>query len=354
MPLFVVMLLVQALGLAVLYATSLSNPSMTIFWKQLLFASVGLILFFVFAFYNYHSLSKMNRIAYPVIIIVLIYVLFFARDIRGSSRWIDFGFFQLQPAEFAKVILVIVLARWFGLRQALVNSWKHMLMTLVMTAIPFVLVLLEPDLGSSLVLASVWGGMILLSPISKKYIIALLVSFLIISGFSWEFLLHDYQRLRVEVFLNPDLDPKGKGYNVKQATIAVGSGQLFGRGLGKGLQSQLKFLPERQTDFVFASAAEEIGYFGSSVLLGFYIFMIYRLYTIMQKSKDYLGRYLTMGVLCVFFVQIIINIGMNMGIMPVTGIPLPFMSYGGSALLVSYICLGIVQNVVMQSRSLRF
>ena len=352
-PLVVAMLLLQALGLTVLYSTSLSNSSMSIFWRQLLFAGVGLGLFFVFAFYNYHNLSKANRIVYPLILLLLFYVLFFARDIRGSSRWIDFGFFQLQPAEFAKVALVIVLARWFGLKQALVNSWSHIGVTLVLAAVPFVLVLLEPDLGSSLVIASIWGGMILISPISKRLLLGLFVAFLVVAGLSWQFLLHDYQKNRVEVFLDPNLDPKGKGYNVRQATIAVGSGRLFGRGLGKGLQSQLKFLPERQTDFVFAAAAEEIGFIGSSVLLGLYGFLLYRITLIIRNSKDYLGRFLAMGVFCIFFVQVLINIGMNMGVMPVTGIPLPFMSYGGSALFVVYIALGMIQNVTIQSKALR-
>lgn len=354
LPLFIIMVLIQALGLLVLYSTSLSNASLNIFWRQLLFTTAGLVLFFVFAFYNYHNASKANRIVFPILLIVLLFVLIFGREIRGSSRWIDFGFFRFQPAEFAKITLAIVLARWFALRQHLVNSWRYVFVTIILALTPFVLVLLEPDLGSAIVLFSVWAGMLLASPINRKFLAIFALGFVFVAAFGWAFVLQDYQRQRLEVFLNPELDPQGKGYNVRQATIAVGSGRILGRGLGKGLQSQLKFLPERQTDFIFAAASEEIGFLGSGALVLLYGFLLFRLITIMQNSKDYLGRYLLMGVFCIFFTHIVVNIGMNMGVMPVTGIPLPFMSYGGSALFVSYITLGIAQNVAIQSKALRF
>lgn len=346
-------LLLQSLALSVLYSTSLANPNMSIFYKQLLFAVCGWVFFIFFAFYNYHSLAKVNRLIYPGILFLLVYVLFFSRDIRGSSRWIDLGFFQLQPAEFTKFFLTIVLARWFSLKQALVNSWKYITVTILLTALPAVLILLEPDLGSAIAVSTIWIGMILVSPISKKLLATLVLIFVISVGLSWEFLLMDYQKHRLEVFLDPNLDPKGKGYNVRQATIAVGSGQFLGRGLGKGLQSQLKFLPERQTDFVFAAAAEETGLIGVSVILGLYGYILYRLVLGMQQAKDYLGKYLLAGFFSVIVLQIVVNIGMNIGIMPVTGIPLPFFSYGGSSLIVSYMMMGVVQSVLMQAKTMK-
>ncbi len=187
-----------------------------------------------------------------------------------------------------------------------------------------------------------------------EIIIIFMIASIAFAGVAWQYVLQDYQHKRIEVFLNPDKDPKGKGYNVRQAIIAVGSGEMFGRGLGRGLQSQLKFLPERQTDFIFASASEEIGFIGVSVLLGLYYLLFRRLLRIMKYARDDLAMYITGGVLFLFLAQVIINIGMNIGLLPVTGIPLPFLTYGGSSLLVTCIALGIVQNVARQSKALRF
>jgi rod shape determining protein RodA len=170
----------------------------------------------------------------------------------------------------------------------------------------------------------------------------------------WQFVLHDYQRVRLETFLDPNLDPRGRGYNVRQAIIAVGSGEAFGRGLGKGLQSQLKFLPERQTDFIFATAAEEIGFLGSALMVLLYALLMWRMLMVAARARDELGRYLAYGIFFFFFFQVTINIAMNLGLAPVTGIPLPLLSYGGSSLLVTFLALGIVHNISWQSRALRF
>jgi rod shape determining protein RodA len=354
LPLLIVSGLILAVGLVVLYSTSVSGGTLQIFYRQLIFAGFGLIVFFIFSSYNYHKLSKQNRIIYVVLILALAALLIFGREIRGSTRWIDLGFFRVQPAEFAKVIVLTGLSRWLFLRRGQINSWKNIAVTFLYTALPAGLIILEPDLGSALVIMGIWFGMLLVSPMRKTYLLGFIVLALISAGIGWKFVLQDYQKNRVEVFLNPDLDPRGQGYNVRQAIIAVGSGEIVGRGLGRGLQSQLKFLPERQTDFIFASAAEEIGFLGSIALLGLYYFLIRRLIKIIQYAKDDLGYFLTSGVLFLFLVQVIINMGMNMGILPVTGIPLPFLTYGGSSLIVSFIALGIVQNVARQSRILRF
>ncbi len=353
-PLLIVSGLLLLIGLAVQYAVSLSGGTIEIFYRQLIFSLVGTVLFLFFAFYNYHRLSKLNRIAYLVLIAALVFLLIFGVQIRGSARWIELGFFRLQPAELAKVIVGIGLARWLYLKRGQINTWKSFLTTFAYAAVPALLIFLEPDLGSSAIVMAVWFGLMLLSPLRKKYIIIFLIASLVFAGVTYEFVLQDYQHKRVEVFLNPDKDPKGKGYNVRQAIIAVGSGELFGRGLGRGLQSQLKFLPERQTDFIFASASEEIGFLGVSVLLGLYYLLFRRLIRIMKYARDDLAMYITGGILFLFLAQVIINIGMNIGLLPVTGIPLPFMTYGGSSLLVTCIALGIVQNVARQSKALRF
>jgi rod shape determining protein RodA len=354
MPLLIVSGLLLLIGLAIQYAVSLSGGTLEIFYRQLIFSLAGVVLFLFFASYNYHRLAKINRIVYVVLLLSLVYLLIFGDPIRGSARWIELGFFNLQPAELAKIIIGIGLARWLYIKRGQINSWKNFGITFLFAAVPAFLIFLEPDFGSAAVVMAVWFGIMLISPLRKFYIIIFMLGMLVFAGFAWQFILRDYQHQRVEVFLDPDKDPRGKGYNVRQAIIAVGSGELFGRGLGRGLQSQLKFLPERQTDFIFASASEEIGFVGVTALLVLYYLLFRRLLIIMKYSRDDLAMYITGGILFLFIAQTLINIGMNIGLLPVTGIPLPFLTYGGSSLIVTCIALGIVQNVARQSKALRF
>ncbi len=353
-PLLIVSGLLILAGLAIQYSVSLSGGTLDIFYRQAVFSVIGIILFLLFAFYSYHKLAKLNRVVYPLLLFALIYLLIFGDPIRGSARWIDFGFFQLQPAELAKVIIGLGLARWLYINRGQINSWKNLLITFAYAALPAFLILREPDLGSAVIVMAVWFGVMLVSPVRRTFIIMFLIASVIFAGVAWKFILHDYQRQRVEVFLEPDKDPKGQGYNVRQAIIAVGSGEWLGRGLGRGLQSQLKFLPERQTDFIFASSAEEIGFMGCISLLVLYYLLLRRLMFIMRYARDDLAMYITAAVLFLFMAQIFINIGMNIGLLPVTGIPLPFLTYGGSSLLVLCVALGIVQNIARQSKALRF
>ncbi len=354
LPLLVVSGLLLSGGLAVQYAISLGEGDLSQFWRQSIYAIGGIIAFILLSNYNYQRLAKYNRVIYPVLIVSLIYLLVFGDPIRGSARWIDFGFFQLQPAELAKVIVLIGLSRWLYMNRGQINSWRNIAITFAYAALPAGLIFFEPDLGSSLIVLAVWFGQILISPIRKIFLVGLIVSAVIVAGVGWEFVLRDYQKQRVEVFLNPDSDPQGQGYNVRQAMIAVGSGQWFGRGLGQGVQSGLKFLPEKHTDFVFASASEEIGLLGSISILALFIILLSRLIVLMKRARDDLAMYLAGGVLFLFASQFTINVGMNIGLLPVTGIPLPFFTAGGSSMLVTAIALGVVQNVAKQSRVLRF
>ncbi len=299
-------------------------------------------------------LAKANRIIYVVFILLLVYLEIFGTVIRGGTRWLDLGFFRFQPAEFVKLVVIFGLARLLYLKRGQINSLQTLAWSFAYALVPAGLVILEPDLGSAIIILSLWLGIILLSPINKKFLAIMFISFLVVSGLSWKFFLKDFQKDRIMVFIDPKLDPRGKGYNVRQATIAVGSGQFTGRGLGKGVQSQHKFLPERQTDFIFAAGSEEIGFIGSFSLLGLYFFLFSRIVKIMKKSKDDLGMYIAGGVLFFFFGHVVINIGMNIGLLPVTGIPLPFVSAGGSSLIVSLMALGVVQNIAVQSKALRF
>ncbi len=353
-PLLIVSGLLLCSGLAIQYAISLGEGDLEIFYRQLVYALGGIVVFVLIANYNYQLLSKHNRIAYVLLLVFLVYLLLFGDPIRGSARWIDLGFFRLQPAELAKIIVVIGLARWISINRGQINSWKNFFITFLYAAIPAVLIFLEPDLGSSSIVMAVWFGIILFSPLKKYYIAIFMIISIILAGFSWQFLARDYQKERVEVFLQPDKDPRGKGYNVRQAIIAVGSGQWFGRGLGQGVQSGLKFLPEKHTDFVFAASSEEIGLIGSGSILVLFYILFSRLIKIIKRARDDLSLYMTAGILFLFAAQSIINIGMNIGLLPVTGIPLPFITYGGSSMLVSAIALGIAQNIAKQSRVLRF
>lgn len=342
------------LGLTLLYGTSRADSSQTIFHRQLLFAVIGVCGYVGTSYYSYQSLAKANRWWYVLLLPLLIYLLTFARSIRGSSRWIDVGFFNFQPGEFAKIVVILGLSRWLYLRRGEINSWKNIAITALYTAIPGLLIMLEPDLGSTIVIVGVWAGILTVSWVNRKYLAGIVLAFVLVSGIGWQFFLKDFQKQRIEVFLDPSLDPRGRGYNVRQATIAVGSGQWFGRGLGRGLQSQLKFLPERQTDFIFATTAEEIGFVGCSGLLVLYAIVLFRIWRVALHARDELGKYIASGVFFMLLVQVMVNIGMNIGLLPVTGIPLPLLSYGGSSFIVVCISLGIVQNIALQSKALRF
>ena len=353
-PLQVAMLLLAIVGLTLLYSTTLSSGSNSIFVRQALFLLVGLAGFLFFSFFDYHALAKANRVIYVVFIILLIYLVVLGSHIKGSKRWIDLGIFNFQVAEFIKISVILGLSRLMYLRRGEINRWPNIIWSFLYAFIPATLILLEPDLGSAIVLMSIWAGIILISPIKKKFLVILLLSACLVAGLGWKFALKPFQRDRVKVFLDPQLDPQGKGYNVRQAAIAVGSGQLLGRGLGKGMQSQHKFLPERQTDFIFAASSEEIGFLGTTTLLILYFFLFFRILKIIRMARDDLGMYIAAGVFFLFFTHVVVNIGMNVGLLPVTGIPLPFISAGGSSLIVELTCLGIIQNIAMQSKILRF
>lgn len=353
-PLLIVSGLLLLAGLAIQYAVSVSGDTMEIFYRQLIFSGVGIVLFFGLASYNYHKLAQLNRIVYVIVLLALVYLLIFGDPIRGSASWIELGFFRLQPSELVKIVVGIALARWLYLRRGQINSPKNLVVTFLYAAIPSALILYQPDFGSASIVMAIWFGLMVISPVRRIFIVGFLVLAIATAGFAWAFMFEDYQKQRVEVFLDPDKDPRGQGYNVRQAIIAVGSGELFGRGLGRGLQSQLKFLPERQTDFIYASAAEEVGFVGSAAILGLFYLLFWRLLKIMKYARDDLAMYITGAVLFLFIAHVIINIGMNIGMLPVTGIPLPFLTYGGSSLLVVCLALGIVQNIAKQSKALRF
>ncbi|MBX4191586.1 MAG: rod shape-determining protein RodA [Candidatus Doudnabacteria bacterium] len=346
-------LLLLILGLLMIYSTTLESDT-NLLLRQIIFAGLGFIFMFTIAFFDYRKIKTFTPLLYVIIVASLIFVWFMGTQVRGSTRWIDLGIFRIQPAEFAKIVSVIIMAKFLDRAGEKIKIPRYVILCALYIAIPAGLVLIEPDLGSSIVIFSIWLGMIMFSKINRKHLAYLFLALIVASSFSWFFVIKEYQKARIETFLNPSSDPKGSGYNVLQSIIAVGSGSITGRGVGRGLQSQLKFLPERQTDFIFASTAEELGLFGSVFILGLFGVIFIRLIKSIKQARDNFGMYLSLGIFFMLLVQVIINIGMNIGLLPVTGIPLPLVSYGGSSLLTTMISLGLIQSIVARQKALRF
>ncbi len=346
--LFILMVLLIILGLSVQYSLSLATeaPGLNNFTKQFIFALVGLILFFGLILVDFRFVGAASWLIYILIFLLLVGVLIFGQTLRGVKGWLNFGFFNLQPTELAKLAAIIVLAKfWQASRQPVRVS--HLLVSFALILPLAFLIIRQPDLGSALIIIILWLGIFLLVNRNKKYVLWLLIILILISSFAWVFFLEDYQKNRILTYINPHRDPLGQGYQVAQSIVSVGSGQFFGRGFGLGTQSQLRFLPASETDFVFAVLAEELGLVGCLLLLGFYLALLGRLIRIARTVYDNFSQILVLGVTLYFFFQMVINIGMNIGLAPVIGVPLPFISYGGSSLLVSIIALALVESVII-------
>jgi len=340
------------LGLAAIYSVELSygDSDFLNIQKQVIAAVGGATVFFLVTGSNYHLLRNYALISYVMGIVLLIGVLAFGSTIRGTTGWFAFGPVSFQPVEFMKVALAVALAAYFSRRARVDFGWRELLESGAITAAPVGLILLQPDLGSALLLFGMWGILVLFAGMKKRQMIALFVLCAVVSALSWTFLLAPYQKDRILTFTNPASDPLGQGYNVTQAIIAVGAGGWFGRGLGFGSQSQLKFLPESQTDFIFAVIAEELGFVGVLLLLGAFTVVFSRIWLLASRTRDDFASFLLIGIGGVLFIQFFINVGMNVGLLPVTGIALPLVSYGGSSLLFTFVMLGIIESVATRSR----
>lgn len=323
------------------------------FEKQVAWVAFSLIIFFVFSFLDFRFLKRTDILLsiFVFFCLVLLLLFIFGRVAHGSKSWFDFGLFSFQPVDMIKLILVLILAKYFSRRHVEINDIKHIFISGFYALVPVVLVLFQPDFGSSMILFFIWLGMVLVSGISKKHL--LLVFFVGVFVFSmlWIFVFESYQKDRILSFINPLADVHGSGYNAFQSTIAVGSGQVLGKGLGFGTQSRLKFLPEPQSDFIFASFAEEWGFVGSVTLLLLYALVIWRILVAASFGATNFEILFSMGIAIFFMSHILINVGMNLGLLPVTGIPLPFMSYGGSHLLTEFMGLGILMSMRRYGRS---
>lgn len=336
--------LILSMGMLALYSFSETAAGNVYFGKQLFFACLGIGAMFFIGALDYRHIARLSTLLYFITLGVLLLVLFIGEPVRGTVGWISIGGFQVQPVEFAKLTLIVFLASFISKKSTELGEWTRLIASLFLVAIMIGLVLKQPDLGSSLVLLFIWGSMILVSGIRLKHLLVLTLLGGCLLGIGWT-MLADYQKARLETFVNPELDPQGSGYNVLQSMVAVGSGGFTGKGIGHGSQSQLNFLPEKHTDFIFAVLAEELGLIGAGLILFLYALFLYRIHRTAERASDNVGYLISVGVFALFFIQIVINLGMNMGLLPVTGLPAPFLSYGGSSLLASFMAVGLLLSI---------
>ena len=321
--------------------------------KQMIFLAIGIVLMFAMSLVDYHRLLDISHWAYGIGLLSLVAVKLVGQRVLGARRWINLGGgAHFQPSEWMKLVLIVVAARFFwvvvvggrGLR------WPDIFKAFALIGIPMLLVLIQPDLGTSLTYAPVLVAGLFLGGLTLRQAIILLLGFALIGGAVWRSgkILKPYQKARLTAFVDPDTDPRGSGYQIRQSKIAVGSGGLWGKGTNKGTQTQGDFLPIPYTDFIFAAFCEEHGFLGATGVLLLYFLILVRLIQNAQTAADPPGTFIVMGIAAVMLFQIAINVGMCVGMMPVTGIPLPLMSYGGSSVIFSFLALGIVMNIRMR------
>ncbi|MBR1760370.1 MAG: rod shape-determining protein RodA [Schwartzia sp.] len=321
--------------------------------RQGIFAILNIALAVFLMNFDYKMLQRYGMRLYWINLALLLAVMLFGHSALGAQRWIQIGPVSVQPSEFSKVIMIISLAALLEDRVGKLNTLQDLLPIVGFVGLPFLLVLKQPDLGTSLVFIAIFLGMVFAAGVNLKLLGAFFGVGLLASPLLWHFL-KDYQKMRILVFLDPNVDPLGSGYHIIQSEIAIGSGQLFGKGLFEGTQSQLDFLPENHTDFIFAVVGEELGFVGAAVLLVLYLVLLWRGVRIAQDASDTFGMLLAVGITSMLAFHVLVNIGMTMGIMPVTGIPLPLMSYGVSALSTNIIAIAILLNIYVKKQRLLF
>ncbi|WP_101913187.1 rod shape-determining protein RodA [Megasphaera vaginalis (ex Bordigoni et al. 2020)] len=314
---------------------------------------INLLLILFFARFDYMQLKRFHKPLYIINLLMLVAVMFVGTSALGAQRWIQVGPITLQPSEFSKLIMIICLAAVLSDKVNKLNTVRDIFPIALFVGIPFLLVLKQPDLGTSLVFLAISLGMLFIANINLALLRRVGIAALILAPVGW-FFMKDYQKSRIMVFLDPNVDPFGAGYHIIQSKIAIGSGLLFGKGIFQGTQSQLNFLPENHTDFIFSVIGEELGFLGCFFILFLYFILIYRALLTAKDCKDSFGMLLATGIIAMWSFQILVNVGMTCGIMPVTGIPLPFMSYGVSALTTNMMGLGLLLNIYMHQQKMIF
>lgn len=348
-PLFIATMLLCAVGMAAVYSIDLSRGVELIYLrKQLIAFGIGFVLLFLAAFTQYSFFRAHAKIFYGFCLLLLVAVLIFGRNIRGTTGWFNLGGFSFQPVELAKLGVIVILSYIISNFGRRFERPLFFFGTMVITGLAMGLVMLQPDFGSAVILGSIWFGLMLLVGARKKFIVGLLVAGVIGAIFAWFFLFQDYQKERVLTFIDPSRDALDSGYNITQAMIAIGSGQWWGRGLGFGSQSQLRFLPEAQTDFVFSAIGEELGFAGALFTVMLFVVVLWRLLVIVKRTDDDFAASIASGIAIVLFAQFTINVGANLGLLPITGVTLPFVSYGGSSLMINLLMIGVAESLVVK------
>ncbi len=348
-------LLASALAISLLgLVTMHSFPGENAFFeRQIVWIGLALSVFFVASMPEYRFLRRTPVVValFSGVIFLLGLLFLLGSVVKGAQERFDLGLFFVQPSDPAKIVLIVLLAKYFSRRHVEIAHLRHILVSGAYAALLLVLVFFQPDFGSAIIAASIWLGMVLVAGISWKHLAVLCIGVALFSGGLWQWGLQDYQKERVVAFLQPLSDLQGSGYNAYQAAVAVGSGELTGKGVGYGTQSKLQFLPEYETDFIFAAYAEEWGFIGALLLFGLFVVIIARILGHALRGSDNFHSLFASGVAIYILAQFIVHVGMNIGLLPVTGTTLPFMSYGGSHLLTEYAVLGILMGMRRTARS---
>jgi len=352
--------ILPVIGLAVLYSASF-DPDIEhrfFFWsfnshlvfRQLNYFLISLVFMFIVASIPPRLSYRFAHVAYASALLLLLSVLVYGTISNGSRRWLHLGFINLQPSELMKVGVILALARYLSRvppKDGLYTC-KELFMPACIVLLPMLVILRQPDLGTALSIGAIGASMILFIGVKRSVLFGLSIFSTIGGAVGWLWFLHPYQKKRILTMFNPEADPRGSGYQIIQSKIAVGSGELFGKGYLEGSQTRLEFIPERTTDFIFSVFAEEWGFLGSMVILGLYLLLLFRLLTQSTKAKEYFGVLVTVGVVGMIFFHVFVNLGMVVGFLPVVGLPLPLMSYGGSSLMTTFFSIGLALSVTAQ------
>ncbi|MBN1355153.1 rod shape-determining protein RodA [bacterium] len=346
--LLIAVLILSSLGVLTIYSVTGEDPGFSDYQKQMIWIGFGLIVLILTLLPGYQLILKFSSAFYILTSLLLIYILF-TPPVLGVHRWIDIpGVIRIQPSELAKISLILILAHWMSKMGNEFPTLKDMAVPTLLTVFPFLLILAEPDLGTSLVLAPLFVILVFTSGFSVRFMAIFSATILAASILTAPHVLKPYQLKRIVSFLNPEEDPLGSGYHLIQSKIAIGSGGFWGKGFRGGTQSHLDFLPVQDTDFIFSVWGEERGFAGALILLALYLVVLLRIGRCARQARDKSGSYLCIGFAVMIFFQVFINIGMVIGLMPITGLPLPFMSYGGSACLINFFAVGMILNVGMR------
>ena len=341
-------ILLTLIGLFSLYSFSIGRGNFSDFHKQLVFFGIGCMIMILFSFLDWRLLKNDSYIIlflYILGTIALAGLFLFAPQIKGTKGWYRIGGISIDPIEYMKLIMIILMAKYFSMRHIEVYRMRHIFISGIYFAIPIFLIFLQPNLGSALVLGVLWIVTLLVSGIKIRHFLGIIVIAVLIFSLGWTFMLHDYQKNRILSFIEPQLDPLGIGWSQMQAKIAIGNGGVWGQGIGKGTQTQYLFLSEPHTDFIFAAIGEEFGLLGVLGLFGLFLILIWKILRIGMVAQSNFPRLFAIGFATVLIFQFFVNVGMNLGVFPIIGLSLPFVSYGGSSLILSFVGLGILQSI---------